>query len=529
MVPPADCPAGAVRLQAVLFDMDGVVTDTATAHMAAWKRLFDEYLRARRPESAAFSAEDYRRHVDGKPRYDGVAAFLASRGIDLPRGAPDDDPETETVCGLGNRKNRYFRAWLSQHSIDAFPGSRALLAELETAGIRAAVFSSSRNARDVLESAGMLDRFEVAVDGRDMAEAGLPGKPDPAIMLRAAEKLGVAPSHAAVIEDALAGVEAGAKGGFAQVVGVDRSGDGQALRNAGADLVVADLAELAVGSGPQFALRKLSSLPRVADLQDSLPDRIRGKRLAVFLDYDGTLSPIVDDPAKATLGEGMRDALRRLSRRMPVAIVSGRDLKDVQAFVQDDQLYYAGSHGFDLAGPDGWREVAKQGEAFLPALKAAAAALEENLARISGARVERKRFALAVHFRQVSDADEPKVVDVVRDTIARHDDLHASAGKKVFDVKPRIDWHKGRAVLSLLATLDLDADDVLPVYVGDDTTDEDAFRALADRGLCVVVRDGADRRTAARFALEDTEDVERFLFWLADVADADTVDGESTE
>jgi trehalose 6-phosphate phosphatase len=528
MVPPADRPAGSPRLKAVLFDMDGVVTDTATAHMAAWKRLFDEFLRARRPESAAFSADDYRRHVDGKPRYDGVAAFLASRGIDLPRGAPEDDPETETVCGLGNRKNRYFRAWLSQHSIDAFPGSRALLAELETTGIRTAVFSSSRNARDVLESAGMLDRFEVVVDGRDMAAAGLPGKPDPAIMLRAAEELGVAPSHAAVIEDALAGVKAGAKGGFAQVVGVYRSGDGDALRKAGADLIVADLSELAIESGPQFALRKLSSLPRVSEVEDSLRDRLRGKRLAVFLDYDGTLSPIVEDPAKATLGEGMRDALSRLSRWVPVAIVSGRDLRDVQAFVQDDQLYYAGSHGFDLAGPDGWREVAEQGEAFLPALEAAGDALEARLAKIAGARVERKRFALAVHFRQVSDADEPAVIEAVRETIARQDDLHASAGKKVFDVKPRIDWHKGRSVLSLLATLDLDADDVLPVYVGDDTTDEDAFRSLADRGLCVVVRDGADRRTAARFALEGTEDVERFLFWLAEVAGADAADGESS-
>ncbi len=212
----------------------------------------------------------------------------------------------------------------------------------------------------------------------------------------------------------------------------------------------------------------------------------------------------------------MRAALSQLAARVPVAIVSGRDLKDVQAFVQDDSLYYAGSHGFDLAGPGGWREVVDKGERFLPVLKAAADDLEERLARIGGAVVERKRFSLAVHFRQVSEADEAAVAQAVREVIAAHDDLRMSAGKKVFDIKPRVDWHKGRAVLSLLTTLHLDGDDVLPVYVGDDTTDEDAFRSLSDRGLGIVVRDGADRRTSARLALDGTEDVERFLLWLAD-------------
>ena len=507
---------GDPQIEAVLFDMDGVITDTAEAHMAAWKRLFDEYLRARRPEAAAFTAEDYRRHVDGKPRYDGVKAFLASRGIDLPMGDPDDDLETETIYGLGNRKNRHFRAWLAQDSIEVFPGSRALLAELDAAGIRTAVFSSSRNARDVLGSAGMLDRFEVAVDGQDMARADLPGKPDPAIMLRAAEQLGTVAERAAIIEDAISGVEAGAAGSFGQVVGVDREGDGRALEAAGADLVVADLAELAVGEEKRLVARMLGSLPRVWDREDALRARMRGRRLAVFLDYDGTLSPIVEDPAAATLGEGMRAALSRLAARVPVAIVSGRDLKDVQAFVQDDSLYYAGSHGFDLAGPNGWREVVEKGAKFLPALEAAADALEARLASSDGARVERKRFSLAVHFRQVAEQDEAAVAQAVEETIAEHGDLHASAGKKVFDVRPRVDWHKGRAVLSLLATLDLDGDDVLPIYVGDDTTDEDAFRSLSDCGLGIVVRDGADRRTSARLALDGTDDVERFLHWLAD-------------
>ena len=515
MVPRKDRPAGGMRLEAVLFDMDGVITDTAEAHMAAWKRLFDAYLRERDSAAEPFSAADYRRYVDGKPRYDGVESFLKSRGIELPFGDPEDGPDTETVCGLGNRKNRHFREWLSENAVAVFAGSRALLDDLEGAGIRAAVFSSSRNAGDVLASAGMLERFEVKIDGEDMAEADLPGKPDPAIMLRAAERLGVAPGNCAVVEDAVSGVEAGAAGDFAKVIGVGRE-DVAELEEAGADLVVADLAELAVAEGPSLVARTLGSTPLVREARDAFKAQASGKRLAVFLDYDGTLTPIVENPEDATLGEGMRAALSRLAARVPVAIVSGRDLKDVQGFVRDDQLYYAGSHGFDLAGPNGWQEVVEKGEAFLPTLEAASDALEERLASVEGARVERKRFSLAVHFRQVSEADEATVADAVRETIAQHDDLRASGGKKVFDIKPRVDWHKGRAVLSLLKKLDLDRPDVLPIYVGDDTTDEDAFRSLSDRGLGVVVRDGADRRTSARFALEDTDAVERFLLWLAD-------------
>lgn len=511
-----DNPPRAVQLNAVLFDLDGVITNTAAAHMAAWKRLFDAYLKARDAGAEPFSEEDYRRHVDGKPRYDGVENFLSSRGIALPLGDPNDDPGRDTICGLGNRKNGYFREWLSENAIEAFAGSRALLAELESAGLSAAVFSSSRNARDVLDSAGMLDRFKVRVDGQDMARTDLPGKPDPAIMLRAADGLGTAPDRAAIIEDAISGVEAGVAGGFAQVVGVDREGDGATLAKAGADLVVSDLAELAIGEGPRLVVRRLQSTPLVGEARDALLKRMIGKRIALFLDYDGTLTPIVEDPAAATLGKGMRAALSRIAALVPVAIVSGRDLSAVQGFVHDDALYYAGSHGFDLAGPNGWQEVVEKGKKFLPALEAAATALEARLGSIEGARVERKRFSLAVHFRQVAAAQEAAVAQAVRETIAEHDDLRASAGKKVFDVKPRVDWHKGRAVLSLLTKLDLDGDDVLPIYVGDDTTDEDAFRSLSHRGLGVVVRDDTDRPTSARFALYGTDDVEGFLSWLAD-------------
>lgn len=239
------------RIDAVVFDMDGVVTDTASVHSAAWKRLFDEYLAERVRGTGETLVpfdrdEDYRRYVDGKPRYDGVRDFLASRGIVLPEGESSDPPERETVRGLGNRKDSYFRAYVREHGVRAFPSTVELVGRLKEAGCGAAIISASRNMREVLEGAGVGGLFEVEVDGRTAETLGLPGKPDPAVFLEAASRLGVDPARAAVVEDALAGVEAGRRGRFALVVGVDRVGHPDALRAVGADVVVSDLAELRV-------------------------------------------------------------------------------------------------------------------------------------------------------------------------------------------------------------------------------------------------------------------------------------------
>lgn len=245
-------PAAATDLsavEAVIFDLDGVVTRTAGLHAEAWKQLFDEYLAARaRKLGEAFRPfdlqSDYRRFVDGKPRYDGVAGFLASRGIELPFGSPEDAEELETICGLGNRKNHHFRAALARTGGDPYPTTLALIAALRERGVRTAIVSSSRNCEAVLDAAGIQQLFDAKVDGVVAAELGLPGKPDPAVFLTAARRLGVDPAHAAVVEDALAGVEAGRRGGFGLVVGVDRAGQAEALAAAGADVVVDDLAEL---------------------------------------------------------------------------------------------------------------------------------------------------------------------------------------------------------------------------------------------------------------------------------------------
>src|SRR5215216_3764419 len=236
------------RLEAVVFDTDGVLTDTASVHAAAWKRLFDEYLKlraARRHEPfRVFEEADYLRHVDGRARYDGVAGFLASRAITLPRGDPADPPGRETVCGLGNAKDRYFIAHLGERGADAFPTSVAFMRRLQSAGVRTAAVSASRNMIAVLEAAGLRDLFDVEVDGVEADRLGLAGKPDPALFLEAVRRLGVAPAPAVVVEDALAGVEAGRRGRFGLVVGVDRGDQAAALVARGADLVVDDPGQL---------------------------------------------------------------------------------------------------------------------------------------------------------------------------------------------------------------------------------------------------------------------------------------------
>jgi beta-phosphoglucomutase family hydrolase len=241
-------------VEAVVFDMDGVVTDTASVHAAAWKRMFDEYLERRAQQAdepfVPFDpGDDYRRYIDGKPRSDGVRDFLAARRITLPEGDPGDPPAAETVHGLGNRKNGYFLDHLDKHGADAYPSTIELVRALRSQGVGTGIISASRNMTKVLDGAGVADLFEVKVDGVVADELGLPGKPDPAVFLEAAKRMGTHPSRAAVVEDALAGVEAARNGGFAVVVGVDRTGHPDDLRAAGADLVVGDLAEITLPKG----------------------------------------------------------------------------------------------------------------------------------------------------------------------------------------------------------------------------------------------------------------------------------------
>jgi beta-phosphoglucomutase family hydrolase len=235
------------KFDAVLLDLDGVITATAKIHASAWKQAFDEFLKKRAGDGSfkPFDKQsDYEDYVDGKPRYDGAQSFLESRHIDVPRGRPDDPPDKETVCGIANRKNKRFEEALKKERVDVFEGTVAWIRQLRQAGIKTAVVSSSSHCKAILHNAGISNLFDARMDGDIADRLKLKGKPEPDTYLKAAEMVGVDAKRAVVVEDALAGVEAGRKGGFGLVIGVDRKNDPEELKKHGADVVVSDLKEM---------------------------------------------------------------------------------------------------------------------------------------------------------------------------------------------------------------------------------------------------------------------------------------------
>ena len=252
--------------------------------------------------------------------------------------------------------------------------------------------------------------------------------------------------------------------------------------------------------------------PSALDRLDQIAAAMNGRRLAMFLDYDGTLTPIVRRPERAVLSNSRREILRMLVANMPVAILSGRDLEDVRRRVDVEGIFYAGSHGFDIAGP---RELRKQvATEFLPILDAVEKELKQKLADIHGALLERKRFSIAAHYREVTDQRLPQLEQAENETAAHHRELRKMAGKKVHELQPNIDWDKGKAVLWLLEVMGSESREIFPIYIGDDLTDEDVFRAIKQRGVGIVVSE-QPRPTAARYALKNPTEVERFLRQIA--------------
>jgi trehalose-phosphatase len=505
---------------AAIFDLDGVVTRTARVHAAAWKRLFDEYLEGRaREKGEQFrpfdAASDYIRFVDGKPRYDGVRSFLASRNIWVPDGADSDPPDRETVAGLGNRKNRYFHESLQEEGIEVFESTVALIRCLRNHGIRTALVSSSRNARAVLAAGGLQPLFDVCIDGNDLAALGLKGKPAPDLFLAAAARLGVAAERAVVIEDAISGVQAGRAGHFGLVIGVNRANQARALQENGADIVVDDLAALRIVMPDSPAGDQPGSSSSLGH-PSGLAELLSGKEAAVFLDYDGTLTPIADRPDLAILSAEMRESVADLASLCTVAVISGRDRADVQKLVGLDNLIYAGSHGFDIAGPHGLKIEHEEGAAYAAAVQQAVRLLQSNLSDIAGTLVEAKKYAVAVHYRQAEPSSLPAIEAVVDRVVAETPGLVKTGGKKVIELRPSVEWDKGKALLWLLAALGMDRTDVLPIYVGDDETDEDALAVVADRGIGIFVGEPSGS-TAARYALASPVEVRAFLKTLAGI------------
>jgi alpha,alpha-trehalase len=502
---------------AVIFDLDGVVTDTASIHAVAWAAMFNEFLE-RRPardeeDHSPFTDEDYRHFVDGIPRYDGVADFLASRGISLPHGDPFDSTQ-DTVCGLGNRKEQLFLERI-EAGVPVFESTVAVVRKLTEAGVATAVYSASRNCQQILKAAGLGDLFSVRVDGVVADALALPGKPNPAVLLEATHRLGATPERSVVVEDAEAGVRAGRDGGFALVIGVDRTGHADDLMCHGADVVVADLSEVVVRVGD----KRLSVLPNALDSYGQLIGVVSDRDPMVCLDFDGTLSEIVSDPDEAVLIDGAAEALGKLAAQCSVVVLSGRDLEDVRQRVGVPGVWYAGSHGFEMVGPDGSRHDNDAAASAVPVLERAAKTLREELKNIPSAYVEHKRYAVAVHYRNVSPEYVGEVIAATH-RFGRQDGLRITGGRKVVELRPDVEWNKGTA-LSWLRDQIQPTGRLLPIYIGDDLTDEDAFDAVAFNGVGIAVRHDEDRNrpTAAQYTLNNPTEVREFLRrggnWLA--------------
>jgi trehalose 6-phosphate phosphatase len=267
--------------------------------------------------------------------------------------------------------------------------------------------------------------------------------------------------------------------------------------------------------------RHIGDLPHALEDGDQLVRDLAGRRPAVFLDYDGTLTPIVDRPEDAVISESMREAVRGLAARCPVCVVSGRDRRVVQELMGVDDLIVAGSHGFDIWSPAGGEIQHQEGADFGELLDRVKERLRREMDPIEGALVEPKKSSVAAHYRLVSEDERPRIKGIVDAMLEEHpDELKVTPGKMVYEIQPKIDWDKGKAVLYLLEALDLDRDEVVPMYLGDDITDEHAFEALTTRGIGIFVGRADDpevagRTTSADYVLHTVKEVEQFLDTLA--------------
>jgi trehalose 6-phosphate phosphatase len=351
------------------------------------------------------------------------------------------------------------------------------------------------------------DQPDAAVEAR-LRDAGVRvDRSDATALVESANRLAVRPGRCAVVASTEAGVTAARAGGFALVVAIDATG---ALDSRGADAVVSNVREIGVRTGD----RRMSELPDGLQALDLTTER----QPAVFYDFDGTLSEIVEDPDSARLVDGAADALTSLSAACPVAILSGRDLADVRERIGLPGLWYAGSHGFELTGPDGTHHQNPEAAASIPVLAGAAADLADQLGRIPGVVVEHKRFGVAVHYRNAARDRVGEVAAAVR-TAGQRTALRVTTGREVIELRPNIDWDKGKTLRWVLDYIrdNEGAGALLPIYLGDDITDEDAFDAVDDDGIAILVRhsDDGDRATAARYALDDPDRVREFTERLA--------------
>ncbi len=476
-------------IRLLIFKLDGVVVPMAPLQATAWKSVCDEALdwaTGGAPYKPFDVALDHAQYMEHAVPVEGLRAFMTSRACPLEDGTPGDGPEMRTLHGLAALWRDRLDAELEQDGVEIYPSALELIGFSREQGLAVALMLDSPVQRRIAALAGVDGLFDALVVGGGVAAV--------------AGQVGITPDHCAIIDDTERGVAEARSQGAGLVIGLARSGAAGPLQMALADLVVSDLSELLPGGGPPLAMACLNAITA----------GLSRRKVALFLDYDGTLAPIVDRPEDAVLPDETRKVLKSLSEVAVLAFVSGRMKREVRGFVGLDNVFYAGSHGFAIEGPNGLDFVQEEGGALMPVIAEAAREIASDLASVAGVLIEDKHFAVAIHYRRVAEDDRPLVEAAVDRAVDRHGDLRKAGGKMVFELRPKIDWHKGKALDYLLRRLGLDDGSVLPIYIGDDVTDEDAFETLRGRGIAICVKE-QPAPTAAAFRVRDPEEVCRFL------------------
>lgn len=477
-------------MKAIIFDLDGVLTETQKLHEKAWREMFNAFL----PEP--LSGDDYRRYLDGKPREVGIRSMLSARNIQL---------GDEEIHALGKEKNKLYIEALKKEGPHLIDESFSFVVRMFAKKLPMAVVSSSRNCRMIMEETNLIQFIPVLVTPEEADIKNLRGKPDPDYFLEACRLLKVAPSESIMVEDAISGIEAGKKAGFGKVVGIKIRNDPQGLnelKSAGADEVVSSL----------WSVSGMDDYLKLDDAGKNFSKILqRNQNHFLFLDFDGTISEIVKDPAQAKPLEGVVKLISELADMMPVCIITGRDTEVIRNLIDLPHIHYAACHGFEISGPAGLHYELAEARAIIPEFDKAQSSLTKKLGEFKGIVIERKKFGLAFHYRMITSPDiRNKLISEVSDYCGKHGFFKVRPGEEVIEILPNLNWHKGKALLKLYEVLKLSKTKFPPLYFGDGKTDEDAFREMINWGTSILISDH-DRPSLAHYKIANPADTKVIL------------------
>ncbi len=498
-------------MKAIIIDMSGVLINTTLTDKKAWEKVFNQLLKSHNARYL-FNEEDYYTFIEGKPKYERIQNYLNRLNISLPNGNPDDSPGYHSIYGLEKKKSKVFTQLLNKGELKVYEKAIEQVHSWKEKGLRIAVVSSDENFKKALVSMEMDHLFDIIIERHASRKKGLKEKPEADLYIQAAKELNLPPESCVLFDDTIQGLRAGSKGNFGLVVGVSRADNRKLLSENGADVVIDDFDEIDLLNDPDIKAWFEQPTPPFASEYVKIGDAVYEKTPVLFLDYDGTLTPIVQRPEAAVISDEMKEVLNECASKFTVAAVSGRDMDDLKSRIKLENMIYAGSHGFRISGPEGLYMEHEKTDEILPRLDAIEKKLQDVFSEgVEGVQIERKRYAIAIHYRNAEEKDVPFIRQKSFEAIEQSEGFKIGEGKKILEIKPDIDWHKGKAVLWILEKLGLnDTGKYVPIYIGDDTTDEDAYRALKGKGFGIQVGPGAEQ-TAAQFKLKNVYQVRLLL------------------